>query len=1149
MMRGWSLTRLHRTPPQEMPRARQEPDPRRGRRPAPPSSPSTTYDVALDLTTGPTTFRDAARTVRFTALREGAEHLHRPHRAPPSSTITLNGRVARPGHALRRRPGPAPGLRRPTTSSTVDATGAYMNTGEGLHRFVDPVDDEVYLYSPVRGRRLPAHVRRVRAARPQGHATPSRSPRPRTGRSCPTPPRRPSADGRARDRRRERHATWRFAPTPRDVLLHHRARRRPVRRRPRRGPDPQGRRPAGHLLPQVADASTSTPTTSSTAPSAASRSSRRSSTARTRSTKYDQLFTPSTTWARWRTPGRVTFNEIYVFRAKVTEAIIERRALTILHELAHMWFGNLVTMQWWDDLWLNESFAEWASTTLPGRGHPVGRPRGPRSAPPRRPGPTARTSSPRPTRSSPTSATSRTSRSTSTASPTPRAPRCSSSSSPTSAASRSSPALRAYFAKHAWGNTTLADLLDELESASGRDLRAWSELWLETAGRQHPAPRRRGRRPTGVITAAAIEQTAAEAYPTLRPHRLAIGSYDVRDGDRLVRVDRSSSTSTASAPRCPQLVGQRQPDLLLVNDDDLAYAKIRLDERSLGHRARAPAGVHQQRCPAARPRRGVGHDPRRRDVGAGDFVDLVLDALPARPTRPSCASCSASCRPPRPVRRPRAPRRDPASLDARRPAGAGHRGRARQRRAAAARQRVRRATPAATRTWPGCAPCSRAAPCSTASRSTPSCAGPCSPALAAAGAAAASEIEAERQRRQHRDRSRARRPGAGGASPRPRPRPRPGHQVVEQEGLPNQTVDAIAQGFVRVHDTALLRPYVESTTRCSTTLWASRTARDRRVGRRGLLSGDVGQPRAARRAPRPGSTPTPRPLRPCAGLCRRTATVWPGLSGPGAGRAARLSQPAILAPGSADDRGALGLGTPDDPSPQPDEEQQRARRRAQVEVIRSSSSTGLPSAPASGSRQFGYSSSVPGWFIARRSPVRSGTATPSSRARRPRQEPVQGLHDLPLGGAAAQQAALDQHVEDRLASRLVDLALLLDGAGQQAEAIDAGRCARRPGSRRSAAGRGWSRWPGTARDRPPAAAAGRRRPSRTTGSTCRGCRARAGSHAPTARRRRGPRRPRARRPDGPRARGCRSAPRGRSARRCPRWRAGPRGPTTAGTAR
>ena len=164
--------------------------------------------------------------------------------------------------------------------------------------------------------------------------------------------------------------------------------------------------------------------------------------------------------------------------------------------------------------------------------------------------------------------------------------------------------IRAYFAKHAWGNTTLEDLLVELEATSGRDLRSWSAAWLETAGvntlrpwsrsttaagsrrRWSSRPRRRASRPcarTGSASASTTSSRAACTGATARARRR-----------------RRAHRGPASC------VGRQQPDLLLVNDDDLAYAKIRLDERSLATALATPA-ASRPRCPApsCSPRRGT----------------------------------------------------------------------------------------------------------------------------------------------------------------------------------------------------------------------------------------------------------------------------------------------------------------------------------------------------------------------------------------------------------------------------------------------------------------------------------------------------------------------------------------------------------------
>ncbi|MGH8826981.1 MAG: M1 family metallopeptidase, partial [Jiangellaceae bacterium] len=138
--------------------------------------------------------------------------------------------------------------------------------------------------------------------------------------------------------------------------------------------------------------------------------------------------------------------------------------------------------------------------------------------------------------------------------------------------------VQAYFAEHSWGNTTLADLFAKLEVTSGRDLSAWEQQWLQTAGvnTMHPIV---ALDQDGSYSSVVVEQTANPEHPTLRSHRLAVGLYDHTD-DGLVRRHRVELDVSGERTDVPELVGEKQPDLLLINDDDLTYTKVRLDERS-----------------------------------------------------------------------------------------------------------------------------------------------------------------------------------------------------------------------------------------------------------------------------------------------------------------------------------------------------------------------------------------------------------------------------------------------------------------------------------------------------------------------------------------------------------------------------------------
>lgn len=293
--------------------------------------------------------------------------------------------------------------------------------------------------------------------------------------------------------------------------------------------------------------------------------------------KYDQLLVPEFNVGAMEHPGAVTFSEIYVFRSKVTEGARARRAHTILHEMAHMWFGDLVTMRWWDDLWLNESFAEymafhsavsatrwtnswvdfantrkqWAiqQDQLPST-HPIA-------------ADMVDTHSVRLNFDGITYAKGGSVLRQLVAWVGPDAFR---------------DGIRAYFKQFAWSNATLADFLGALSKASGRDLQSWSEEWLETAGLASLRPVIHSN--DGVIERFDIEQVARPDYPTLRSHRLRVGLYDKHD-NVITKTSAVELDISGELTPVPQLTGERQPDLLLLNDGDLAFAKIRLDARSI----------------------------------------------------------------------------------------------------------------------------------------------------------------------------------------------------------------------------------------------------------------------------------------------------------------------------------------------------------------------------------------------------------------------------------------------------------------------------------------------------------------------------------------------------------------------------------------
>ena len=333
--------------------------------------------------------------------------------------------------------------------------------------------------------------------------------------------------------------------------------------------------------------------------------------------KYDQLFVPEYNLGAMENAGAVTFAESFVFRSRVTEAMRESRAMVVLHELAHMWFGDLVTMRWWDDVWLNESFATfvsylataevtewrdaWASFEADEKNWAYEQDQLPSTHPIEAEIPdieAVQVNFDGITYAKGASVLKQ------LVAYVGREPFLT--------------GVGAYLRRHAWGNATLADLFAELEVASGRDLAAWSRSWLRTSGVNTLTPE--------LAVAgddAVVRLDLLQTGDVLRPHRLAVGFYDEQDG-RLVRTRRIELDVTGERTAVPVPDGVRTPALLLVNDDDLAYTKVRLDPASLAT-ARASLSRIDDALARALVWGAIWDATRDALLPASDFVRLVLD--------------------------------------------------------------------------------------------------------------------------------------------------------------------------------------------------------------------------------------------------------------------------------------------------------------------------------------------------------------------------------------------------------------------------------------------------------------------------------------------------------------------------------------------
>ena len=573
------------------------------------------YAVDLDLDPTRSTHFGSTTVIRFTSRTAGASTFADLVGATIHE-ITLNGRALDPAdvyadHRIRLDDLAADNELR------VVADCTYSHTGEGLHRFVDPADGRVYLYSQMEvpdARRVFTtfeqpdlkSVFSFTVTAPSHWVVVS---------NAPTPEPEPADEGRS---------AWRFPATERMSTYvtavvageYHQSHDTYVGR--------HGEIPLGHYCRQsMVPYFDTTELVEITKQGFAFFEEAFDFPYPFH--KFDQLYVPEFNNGAMENAGCVTLRDEYLPRSRQATWFYEQRANTVLHEMAHMWFGDLVTMRWWDDLWLNESFAEWASH------HAL----------------VAATAYDE-------AWTGFTNSRKNWAYRQDQLP----STHPIAADNHDLEAvevsfdgityakgaaslkqlvawvgegeffagLRAYFQRHAYGNSEFQDLLQALEETSGRDLQSWAEEWLQTTGVNTLAADY-SVDDEGRFTSFSVVQSADPDHPTLRRHRIGVGLYDRGEDGRLTRRTTVETDVVGARTDVAKLVGVEQPDLVLLNDGDLTYAKVRFDARSL---ATVRESIHLIDDSLARAVcwGALWDMTRDAELSAGDFVALVLQGLP-----------------------------------------------------------------------------------------------------------------------------------------------------------------------------------------------------------------------------------------------------------------------------------------------------------------------------------------------------------------------------------------------------------------------------------------------------------------------------------------------------------------------------------------